>query len=449
MAGNTFGEIFKITTFGESHGKAIGVVIDGLRPNVPIDLEDIQKELDRRKPGQSDITTPRKEEDKVEILSGIFNGRTTGTPICMIVWNKDQDPKVYENYKNIFRPGHAGYTFLKKYGIYDYYGGGRASGRETAARVAAGAIAKNILKDSGIEILAYTKQIGNIEAKKYDYSFIEKNPVRCPDRLASIKMQKLIKKVRDSGDSIGGIIEILIKNCPVGIGDPVFDKLNAEIGKALLSIGAVKGFEMGEGFKVVSFLGSQFNDQFYYSKQTKTVKTKTNHQGGILAGISDGEDIICRVAVKPTSSISRKQKTLNSKMEEVEISIKGRHDPCLCPRIVPIAEAMVALVLLDRIMIQEMIIEKNELTDLRKMIDIIDKNILFLLSMRKGASLKIGKIKRQHKLSIFDKKREKDALKDRTSLSKKINLNNTFVSQLFQMIFSESKRIQKNINFKK
>jgi chorismate synthase len=448
MAGNTFGEVFRITTFGESHGKAIGVVIDGVKPNIPIDINDIQRELDRRKPGQSKVTTPRKEEDKVEILSGIFNGKSTGTPICLIIWNKDQNSSVYEKYKNIFRPGHAGYTYLKKYGIYDYYGGGRASGRETAARVAAGAIAKNILQSFGIKIIAYTKKIGNIEAKNLDYSFIEENPVRCPDRNASIKMQKLIEKVKMSGDSIGGVVEIVIKNLPAGIGDPVFDRLNAEIGKSLLSIGAVKGFEIGDGFKVSGLLGSECNDQFYYSNERGSIRTKTNHQGGVLAGISDGEDIICRIAIKPTSSIYKKQKTVDLDHKRTEIKIEGRHDPCLCPRIVPVAESMIALVLLDSIMIQQSINTGNELTDLRKSIDIIDKNIMFLLKLRNNVSSKIGEIKEQKKLPVLDKKREEKVLKDRKSLAGFIDLDPDFIIKMFKMIFVESKKIQRKIDNK-
>jgi chorismate synthase len=443
MAGNSFGEIFKITTFGESHGKAIGVVIDGVKPNIPISIEEIQKELDRRRPGQSNISTPRKETDQVEILSGIFQGKSTGAPICMVIWNKDQDSKVYERYKDVFRPGHAGYTYLKKYGIFDYYGGGRASGRETAARVAAGAVAKTILKSAGIEIIGYTKQIGKIKIKEINFDEIEKNPVRCPDKEIAVQMELLINKIRESGDSVGGVVEVIIQNCPVGLGDPVFDKLHAEIGKALLSIGAVKGFEIGDGFKAAESLGSKFNDLFYYSDEVKKVRTRTNHGGGILGGISNGEDIICRIAVKPTSSIRLKQETLDFSMRKRTIEIEGRHDPCICPRIVPVAEAMCSLVILDRIMIQDMIKENTEIDDIRKSIDLLDKNLMMLLSLRNERSRKIGELKRKLGLPILDKKREGEILFDRKTIGNKLDLDPKFLEQIFNLIFIESKKLQK------
>ncbi len=354
MAGNSFGKHFRITTFGESHGKAIGVVIDGVKPGLPIDTAYIQKELDRRRPGQSKVTTARSETDKVDVLSGVFEGKTTGTPICMVIWNKDQRPKAYDKIKDMFRPGHAGYTYLAKYGVSDYRGGGRSSGRETAARVAAGALAKSILKKRGVTIHAYTKQVGNIKATTIDFTQIEKNPLRCPDPVAAVKMERLVLKLKKEGDSIGGIVEIVVKNPPVGLGEPVFDKLEADLAKALMSIGAIKGFEVGNGFAAAKLKGSENNDPMYFDKKHKRVRTRTNNAGGIAGGISNGEDIVVRIAVKPASSIVKKQETVTVKGKSAKISVEGRHDPCICPRVVPVAESMVALVLVDHLKRQRM-----------------------------------------------------------------------------------------------
>lgn len=347
MTGNTFGENFKITTFGESHGKAIGVIVDGVPSNLTLSEEDIQRELDRRKPAQSFITSQRVEEDKVEILSGVFEGKTLGTPICMIVFNRNQRSEDYLDLKNKFRPGHADFTYFAKYGIYDYRGGGRASGRETLARVAAGAIAKKILEQKNIKIIGYTKSVFNIEAKKIDYDEIEKNPIRCPDKSAAKKMIKKIIEVQKIKDSVGGVIEIVVKGCPAGIGEPVFNKLDAMLAYAMLSIPSVKAFEIGTGFKCTTMYGSQQNDEFYYDRKLKSIRTKTNYAGGVLGGISTGEDIIFRIAVKPASSIGKKQKTVDISGRINKISITGRHDPCICPRIVPVAEAMTAIVLVN------------------------------------------------------------------------------------------------------
>lgn len=347
MSGNTYGEKFRVTTFGESHGKAIGVVIDGVPSKLKLTVEDIQKELDRRRPGQSIITTQRQEEDKAEILSGVFEGQTLGTPICIIVWNKEKRSEDYENIKNIFRPGHADFSYYSKYGIYDYRGGGRASGRETIGRVAAGAIAKKILAQHKIKIVAYTKSIAGIEAKKIDYAEIEKNVVRCPDANAAKKMVKKILEVQKTGDSVGGIIETVVQGCPPGLGEPVFNKLDAELAKAMLSIPAVKGFEIGSGFHSAEIYGSENNDEFYFDKKLKRIRTKTNNAGGVLGGITTGEDIVFRIAIKPTSSIALSQNTIGLDGITKKISIVGRHDPCICPRVVPVAEAMTALVLIN------------------------------------------------------------------------------------------------------
>lgn len=351
MSGNSFGKLFKLMSFGESHGRAVGVVIDGLKAGISISEKDIQRELDRRKPGQSKITTQRMESDKLEILSGIFEGKTTGQPICIIVWNKDAKPEAYASIKNFFRPGHADYTFLKKYGLRDYRGGGRSSGRETISRVIAGAIAKKILAKKGIKIIGYVKEIAGIKAKKIDFSEIEKNPVRCPDKNAAKKMEQAIKKIQSQSNSVGGIVEIVAKGVPPGLGEPVFDKLNAEIAKALMSIGAVKGIEIGEGFESAKLTGKEMNDEMF-SKNGK-IHFKSNNAGGILGGISTGQDIVARIAVKPASSIALEQDTVNEKLENVKIRVFGRHDPCICPRIVPVAESMMAIVLLDALMKHE------------------------------------------------------------------------------------------------
>ncbi|MCK5025312.1 MAG: chorismate synthase [Nanoarchaeota archaeon] len=347
MTGNTFGKLFRITTFGESHGTAIGVIIDGVKSNLTLSEEDIQKDLDRRKPGQSSITTQRKEDDKVQILSGIFEGKTTGTPVCMIIYNKDYQSKDYSNIKDIFRPGHADFTYHKKYGIRDYRGGGRSSGRETAARVAAGAVARKILKLKNINITAYVKEIGGIKAQTIDLDEIEQNIVRCPDKEAALDMIKKIKQVQEEKDSIGGVVEVIVKGCPAGLGEPVFNKLNAVLAHALMSIGAVKAVEIGSGIACSKMKGSESNDSLVDGNFI------SNNAGGILGGISSGQDILARVAVKPTPSIARIQKTIDMQGKETDITIEGRHDPCICPRIVPVVEAMAALVIIDALMIHE------------------------------------------------------------------------------------------------
>jgi chorismate synthase len=357
MSGNVFGKDFQIMTFGESHGEAIGVVIDGVKPGLKISEKEIQKELDRRRPGQSKVSTSRKESDKIHILSGIFKGKTTGTPICMIVRNKGAISSDYDLIKDMFRPGQADFTYLKKYGIRDYRGGGRASGRETAGRVAAGAIAKKILSKKRVKIQAYTIQVGNEFAKSFDEKEIERNSVRCPDAAAAKRMEKIILAAKANGDSVGGVVEIVARNVPIGLGEPVFGKLDAELAKALVSIGAVKGVEFGAGFAVAELKGSECNDEMR-SKAGK-VKFKSNNAGGILGGISTGQDIVIRVAVKPTASISVEQDTVDLKGKNKKIKTNGRHDPCICPRIVPVTEAMVALVLADALAVQQARKKKN------------------------------------------------------------------------------------------
>lgn len=350
MSGNSFGRLFKITTWGESHGKAVGVVVDGCPSNVPLTEEDIQLELDRRKPGTSKIVTPRKESDKVEILSGIFEGKTTGTPISMIVWNRDADSTKYEPIKNLFRPGHGDYGYWKKYGIRDYRGGGRASARETIGRVAAGAIAKKLLKNKGIETFAFTSRVGDICGEEIDVGFIEENILRAADSFVYKNMEDLIVNTRKEGNSIGCEVTVISQGVFAGLGEPVFDKLDADISKALMSIGAVKAVEIGIGKNVIQMKGSTNNDPFYVKEHT--IKTKTNNAGGILAGISNGSDIVVRLSVKPTPSIHIVQQTVNESFVEEKIVIEGRHDPIICPRLIPVAEAMLNIVILDNYLIQ-------------------------------------------------------------------------------------------------
>lgn len=352
MAGNTFGKIFTLTSFGESHGEAIGGIIDGCPSGLEIDFDYIQSELDRRRPGQSHIVTQRKESDTVEFLSGIFEGKTTGTPIGFTIKNENQKSNDYNHNQDTYRPSHADYTYDAKYGIRDFRGGGRSSARETATRVVAGAIAKLYLKKQGISIHAYTSQVGNIKLiKNYqelDLSKTDTNIVRCPDELIAETMIQKIEQVRKAGDTIGGIISCVILGCPSGIGEPVFDKLHADLGKAMLSINAVKGFEYGSGFEGTTMLGSEHND--IYTSEKNKVTTKTNYSGGIQGGISNGNDIYFKIAFKPVATIMQNQETINSKGEQTEIKGKGRHDPCVLPRAVPIVEAMAALVIMDHIL---------------------------------------------------------------------------------------------------
>jgi len=346
---NSYGHIFRITTFGESHGKAVGVIVDGCPAGLEIDEGLIQKELDRRKPGQSRITTQRKEADQVEILSGVFEGKTQGTPIMLLVKNADARSKDYSHIKDTFRPSHADYTYQTKYGSRDYRGGGRSSARETVARVAGGAIAKKFLEKIGIKITAYVSQVGKLRLEKaveeLDFSEIEKNAVRCPDSETAQKMFDLIDQTRLNQDTIGGIVSCIATDVPVGLGEPAFDKLHAELGKAMLSINAVKGFEYGSGFEGIEMYGSEHNDEFYI--ENGKVRTHTNYSGGIQGGISNGEPIYFRIAFKPVATLMKDQNSVDKEGKTVTVIGKGRHDPCVVPRAVPIVEAMTALVLTD------------------------------------------------------------------------------------------------------
>lgn len=356
MAGNTFGTAFRVTTFGESHGKAIGLILDGCPAGLTIDEDFIQNELDRRRPGQSSIVTQRKESDTVQILSGVFEGVATGTPISMVIFNADARSKDYSHIADKFRPSHADFTYSAKYGTRDYRGGGRSSARETAARVAAGAIAKLFLQKKGISIQAYVSQVGHLamtnDYKSLDLSLTESNPVRCPDPAMAEKMIDFIKSVRKDGDTVGGVVNAVVKGCPVGLGEPAFDKLHADLAKAMLSINACKGFEYGSGFQGVSMRGSEHNDIFF--EDDGVVKTKTNYSGGIQGGISNGMDIYFRTAFKPVATIVTAQESVNEQGESVSVVGKGRHDPCVVPRAVPIVESMTALVLADHLLRQRM-----------------------------------------------------------------------------------------------
>lgn len=350
MAGSGIGQIFRITTWGESHGKALGVVVDGVPAGLELSEEDIQVFLDRRKPGRSRYATARAEDDRVEILSGVWEGKTTGTPISLMIRNQDQHSKDYADLADVFRPGHADYTYWEKYGVRDYRGGGRSSGRETIGRVAAGAIASAILKRLGIRITTYSKQIGPVSAMVFDREEIDRNPFYMPDAQAAKEAQHFLEQCMEERDSAGGVIECMIEGLPVGLGDPVFEKVDANLAKAILSIGAVKGFEIGDGFAVAGMRGSQNNDAFVRGSQGSQVTKTTNHAGGVLGGITDGSALIFRAAVKPTPSISRPQKTVNTHREDTMIEIHGRHDPVIVPRAVVVVESMAAVTLADALL---------------------------------------------------------------------------------------------------
>ena len=351
---NSIGTIFRLTTFGESHGVAIGGVVDGMPAGVDIDISFIQQELNRRRPGQSSITTSRSESDRVELLSGVFEGKSTGAPIGFIVYNENQHSSDYDNMRDVFRPSHADFTYQQKYQIRDHRGGGRTSARITLSRCVAGALAKLVLRQYGIKITAYTMQVGNIsigsDYRRYDLSVAETNAVRCPDSVKAAEMEELIKEVKSDGDTIGGIIQCVVSGCPVGLGSPEFDKLHAVLGKAMLSINAVKGFEYGEGFAGVTQRGSEQNDLFCIDSEN-SVRMQTNHSGGIQGGLSNGEDIVFRVAFKPVATLLREQPTIDKLGNATTLLARGRHDPCVLPRAVPVVEAMAAIVILDELLI--------------------------------------------------------------------------------------------------
>jgi chorismate synthase len=450
MAGSTLGSLFRITTFGESHGKAVGVVIDGVRPNLPISGRTIQKELDRRRPGQSPMTSPRREPDRVEIVSGVYRGRTLGTPICLLIRNVDQDSSAYRAVRTLFRPGHAGYTYLAKYGIHDYRGGGRSSGRETAGRVGAGAIARSILAGRGVDIFAYTLEAAGVRARTIDRSEIERNPMRCPDPAAARAMERKVSRLRKEGDSAGGIVEVVVRGCPPGLGDPVFDKLDATLARALMSIPAVKGVEVGSGFAAARMKGSEHNDQLYVVRGKSRpggtpggIRTITNHAGGILGGISNGEEIVLRVAVKPPSSIAKRQRTVDLAGRSAPISVTGRHDPCICPRVVPVVESMVALVLADHLVRQSLLRRAGSMASIRREIDLIDDAVLALVAERQGLVASIGRLKKQARIRVDDPGREKEISARLLALADGTSLDARLIRGMYAEIFRHSREIQK------
>ena len=440
MKPNRFGERFKITTFGESHSKAIGVLIQGVKPGIEINIEHIKKLLDERKPKKK-LTTTRKENDELVILSGIFKGKTLGSPIVAIVYNKDARSKDYENLKDIFRPSHADFTFFKKYGIRDYRGGGRSSGRETVSRVIAGGIAEDFIKKAyNIEIVSKIVKIGPFKTDKWDDTspelpFADKNKIK--------EIENFIKSL--NGDSIGAIIETRIKNVPYGIGEPVFEKLEANLSKAVLSIGATKGIEFGDGFMFSDKKGSEVNDEMNRNGFV------SNHSGGIQGGISNGETIIFRTAVKPTPSISKEQNTINVNNEEIKIKINGRHDPCIALRIIPVINSMVSVTLLDMIDEQNLIAPvnkknrkpKNKLEELRRNIAFIDKNIFFHLNERFEIVKKISEYKKNNNMKIEDVGIERKLINKIIDIGFK-NLKKNFIKDIYDLIFKESKRLQKS-----
>jgi len=350
VPGSCFGEFLVVSTFGESHGPAVGVVVDGVPPGLALSEADVQRDLDRRRPGQSAVTTARRESDRAEILSGVFEGLTTGTPVAILVRNEEHRSSDYERFRDAFRPGHADWSYHAKYGIRDWRGGGRSSGRETAARVAAGAIARKILAGHGIAVTGYALEIAGIRAGSFDLAEVERNPVRCVDAAAAGLMERAIAEAKDAGDSLGGVVEVVAEGVPAGLGDPVFDKLEALLAHALMSVGAVRGFEVGAGFAAARMRGSAFNDEL--AAEGGGARPVTNHAGGVAGGISNGAPLVVRCAIRPPASISLPQRTVNERGEPVQISIGGRHDPCIVPRAVPVLEAMVALVLADRLLAQ-------------------------------------------------------------------------------------------------
>lgn len=443
MAGNTMGAFFRITTFGESHGAAVGVVIDGVRPNLPVSRKDIQRELDRRRPGQSAVTSPRREPDRVEILSGVHRGRTLGTPICLVVRNVDQDPAAYRRIRDLFRPGHAGYTYLAKYGISDYRGGGRSSGRETAGRVAAGAVARRLLAARGIGIIAYTKEAAGIRARRVVIPEIARNPMRCPDPVAARAMERRIARLRKEGDSAGGIVEAVVRGCPAGIGDPVFDKLDASLARALMSIPAIKGVEIGSGFAAARMKGSEHNDPLYRSARDRAIRTRTNNAGGILGGISNGEEIVVRVSVKPPSGIAKRQETVDRRGRRAPISVTGRHDPCICPRVVPVVESMIALVLADHLVRQALVRPAGSPAAIRTEIDLLDDALLTLLVERQELVRRIGRMKKRAGAAINDPLREREVFTRLAALADGTVLDERFVRGIYSEIFRHARQVQK------
>jgi len=433
MKSNSYDKFYGITTFGESHGKVIGVVIEDVKPGIKFPLNKIQDALHKRRPGKGEYSSARSEEDEIQVLSGMLDGVTTGMPICLVVYNKDAESKDYEHLKDLFRPGHADYSYFKKFKIYDHRGGGRASGRETISRVAAAGLVEDIT--DGININIYPVKIGKFEISEFDASI--QNELSWHDRSNYNDLIEYLDKIKEEENSIGGIVEVRITSIPAGLGDPVFEKLDANLAKAILSIGAVKGIEFGDGFKLAALTGSKANDQMNKNGFI------SNHHGGILGGISTGNDLIFRFAVKPTSSINKLQKTVTINNEEIEFSSQGRHDTCIIPRIIPVAEAMIKLVLADALSYQKLIANETlQLSDYREAIDKIDEDILTALGRRQKISEQIGKFKQENNLQIENKDREKELFSQLEQKAKLWNIDGFVVLKIWQIIISESKNKQ-------
>jgi chorismate synthase len=440
MSSNTFGETFKITTFGESHGAAIGVVIDGVRPGLQFNVKEIEREMERRRPARTPYASWRKEMDRVAVLSGVFEGKTTGAPICLMIYNRDVDSSPYEDIKDLFRPSTGDYTWHKKYGIRDWRGGGRLSGRETAARVAAGAFAKSQLRYLGIEIFGFVRELGGVGIKKVARERIEDDPLFCPDPAASRKMQKKLEAAMAAGDSLGGVVEVQAVGVPAGLGDPVFRKLDAMLAQGLMSIGGVKGVEIGDGFALAGMKGSKANDQMNEKGFV------TNRSGGIQGGISNGETIVARLAVKPTPSIRKTQRTVDTSGRKRIIAIRGRHDPCIAPRVVPVAEAMTAIVLLDALLRQLAVSNaEQDVESLRFLIDGCDDLIVESLARRMALARRIGELKKEKKLAVRDAGREKEVLARTAGVAEELELPRKDVARLFKEIMAMSKAAQKTV----
>lgn len=441
MRSNSLGERFRITTFGESHGPAVGVVIDGVAPGLPIDEVAVQRALDRRRPGTSDLASPRAEPDRAEILSGVFEGRTTGTPLCILVRNRDARPADYETLKDVFRPGHADYAWLAKYGIRDWRGGGRASGRETIGRVAAGAVAMRLLADAGVRIVGSTVAVAGIRAVAHDEAQIDRNPLRCADAEAAVRMEAAVREARDAGDSVGGEVEVLAFGVPAGWGDPVFGKLDARLAQALMSIGGVKGVEVGDGFALTGLRGSEANDPI------DPVGMRTNRAGGILGGISTGAPLVLRIAVKPTSSIARPQQTIDLAGRPREIEVKGRHDPCLCPRIVPVAEAMVACVLADAYLAQQAVAQEPAgLDGARAALDLADADLVAALARRFAIVEEIGRLKAARGGPVARPSREAEVRRRWARAAREEGLDREVASSILDAVLRASRDLQARRN---
>lgn len=433
MLGNKFGNWLGISTFGESHGKAMGILLEDIKPGIEFPLAEIKEALTRRRPGKSEFSTSRVESDELELISGVFEGKTTGMPICLLIKNTQQRSRDYSQLQNIFRPGHADFSYFQKFKIYDYRGGGRASGRETVARVAAGELVNHIL--GNISFSTYPIMIAGISAEniKLDFS----NSLNWPDPDSFDQVQERLSKLKEKGDSAGGIIEMKISNMPAGMGDPVFEKLDANLARAIMSIGSVKGIEFGRGFEFAKLSGSEANDEM------KSGKFLSNNSGGILGGISTGNQIVLRFVVKPTASISKPQQTIDKGGANQTISITGRHDTCIVPRLIPVAEAMAKLVLADAISYQKLVAGKDQnLTDLRESIDKIDEDILIALTRRMKISQKIGEAKRQNSQQVNDPNREKELYAELKIKAKSWGLNPELITQLWPLIINESKKQQ-------